>query len=160
MDVQAVMTRSVRFTGLDATVADVARIMADNDCGAVPIVDDDRRVVGIVTDRDVCLAMANARRLPAEIPVDHVMSKTPRLCGPADDLMAALQTMQSERVRRLPVVDADGKLRGILSIDDVVLRVRSAGTRQAPELPPDKLIPILQAIFKRSSARKRALAAS
>jgi CBS domain-containing protein len=152
MNVLAVMTRKVKFSGLDATVADVARIMADNGCGAIPIVDDAKKVVGIVTDRDVCLAMANARRLPSEIPVDQVMTKAVAMCGPDDGLEAALQTMENRRVRRLPVVSGDGTLIGILSVDDVVLRVQSG--RQKAELPPDETLKRLRAILRRPISQK------
>jgi len=157
MNVQSVMTRKVKFAGLDATAADIARIMADNNCGAIPIVDEAKRVVGIVTDRDICLAMANARRLPSEIPVDHVMTKTVAMCGPDEDLEAALQTMQNRRVRRLPVISDDGTLQGILSVDDVVLRVQ-AGKERA-ELAPDKTVKTLKAIFRRPIPKKPLLVA-
>ncbi len=155
MNVQDVMTRNVKFSRVEATLADAARIMAENNCGTVPIVDDTKRVIGIVTDRDICLAMANTSRLPSQIPVEHVMATTVYMCRPEDELETALQTMRDQRVRRLPVVGTDGTLRGILSVDDVVLRAQGhKRDEQGTELGPDKTVKTLKAIFKRPSLRK------
>lgn len=121
VNVQAIMNPNVKFAGVEARVSDVARIMAENDCGSVPIVDDKMNVLGIITDRDICLAMAYANHPPSEIPVRQVMSSNVFCCSPDDDLVAALRTMQEKGVHRLPVVGEDGKLRGILSMRDMFI---------------------------------------
>ena len=86
MNVQAVMTRNVKFAGVNATLADVARVMAQNNVGIVPIVDNEKRVLGMVTDRDICLAMANATRLANQMLVEKIMSRRVFSCGPDEDL--------------------------------------------------------------------------
>ncbi len=148
MNVQAVMNQKVKFTGLKATLTEAARIMANNDCGALPIVDDEKKVLGMVTDRDICLAMANANRLPSEIPVEQVMSKKVYACGPDEAIPAALQTMRNKKVRRLPVIDSDGKLVGILSMDDIVLHGEGSG----------QTIKTLKAIYRRPGDKKELIA--
>lgn len=150
MNVQAVMTRNVKFVGSSATLTDAARVMAQNNVGIVPVVDGEKRVLGMITDRDICLAMANATRLPTQMYVEKVMSRRVFSCGPDEDLDSALQTMQSRKVRRLPVVDADGRLQGILSMDDVVVHAELKTGTRPPELGYGKTLETLKAIYSRS----------
>jgi len=149
MNVEAVMTRNVKFAGSNATLADAARVMAESNCGAVPIIDNEKRVVGMITDRDICLAMATATRLASQIPVEKVMAKRVFSCGPEDDLETALQTMQSRKVRRLPVIGDDGKLQGILSMDDVVVHAEVGAGKRAPEIGYGRTVETLKAIYRR-----------
>ena len=153
MNVQSVMEKNVKFSGLQDSLADVARVMGENDCGAVPIVDGERRVVGMVTDRDICLAMATADRLPSKIPVRQVMSRKLFFCGPGDDVADALQTMQKKKVRRLPVIAEDGKLTGILSMDDVILHTESRKGKVA-EIGYGDAVRALKAIYRRTPPKK------
>ena len=127
MKVQDVMTRTVRPCAPDANLATAAMILWDYDCGVVPVVADAGKVVGVITDRDICMAVATKLRSPVDITVGEVVSGELFTCAPEDDLKAALQTMRAERVRRLPVVDQSGALRGILSINDLVLRAEEGG---------------------------------
>ncbi len=153
MKVRAVMERNVRFAGTHTSLADVARMMGEHDCGALPILDREK-VVGMITDRDVCLAMADARQLPSEISAAQVMSRNVHCCGPDEDLVDALATMQNKRVRRLPVVDDDGKLRGILSMDDVVLFAEASKPEGRPRLGYGDAVNTLKAIYKRPTSRE------
>jgi CBS domain-containing protein len=153
MNVQSVMEKNVKFLGLQDSLAEVARVMGENDCGAVPIVDGERRVVGMVTDRDICLAMATADRLPSKIPVRQVMSRKLFFCGPGDDVADALQTMQKKKVRRLPVIAEDGKLTGILSMDDVILHTESRKGKVA-EIGYGDAVRALKAIYRRTPPKK------
>jgi CBS domain-containing protein len=156
MNVQSVMKKDVKFSSVQDSLADVARLMGENDCGAVPIVDQNKRVVGMTTDRDICLAMAAADRLPSKIPVREVMSQKVFSCGPSDDIADALQIMQKKKVRRLPVLD-DGKLTGILSIDDVILHSESRKGKAA-EIGYGDAVRTLKAIYRRIPRKKDAVA--
>jgi CBS-domain-containing membrane protein len=89
-------------------------------------VDDAHRVVGILTDRDLCKVIATRNQAACEIAALAIASKPVISCGPEEELESALKTMRHHRIRRLPVVDRDGRLQGILSIDDVVLRSEEA----------------------------------
>lgn len=120
MYVQDVMSYNVGACGPEATLADAARIMWDRDCGAVPIIDGEKRVVGMVTDRDICMALSTQNRLASEVKVGEVMSQSLRTCTPVDDIREAMELMRHDQLRRLPVVDGQGRLAGILSVSDIV----------------------------------------
>jgi CBS domain-containing protein len=96
-----------------------AKVMWEQDCGAVPVVDQDRRVVAMLTDRDICMASFTQGRGLSEIRVSSAMSKNLWTCRPDDDVADAEAVMRTHKVRRLPVVDAEGKLAGILSLSDL-----------------------------------------
>jgi CBS domain-containing protein len=121
MRVQDIMTADVEACSPESDLAAAAMIMWNRDCGSVPVVDTERRVVGMITDRDICMAVATRNRLASEIKVGEVMTGRVYACAPDDRIKDALETMQSAQLRRLPVVDNDGVLHGILSINDVVL---------------------------------------
>ena len=144
MKVQDVMTKAVRPVAPDADLATAAMILWDHDCGAAPVVDEAGKVVGVITDRDICMAVATKRRSPVEITVGEVTSGEVHTCGPEDELTEALRTMREGRVRRLPVVDEGGALRGILSINDLVLRAGEGG--QTPGLTHGEVVSTLRAV--------------
>ena len=99
-----------------------AQVMWELDCGCVPIVDPDSKVVGMLTDRDICMAAYTQGRALGKIPVSNVMSKEVYSCSPEDDLKTAENIMESKQVRRLPVIDDEGGLVGLLSFNDIVRR--------------------------------------
>ena len=159
MNVEAVMTRNVKFVGSNATLADVARVMAQSNVGIVPVVDGEKRVLGMITDRDICLAMANATRVPSQMFVEKVMSRRVFSCAPEEDLDSALETMQSRKVRRLPVVDRAGRLQGILSMDDVVVAAEVKTGARTPDVGYGRTVETLKAICSRSVHAKPLVAA-
>jgi CBS domain-containing protein len=124
MRVKEIMTSDVKSCTLDTNLATVAKIMWEADCGAVPVTDDRGKVVGVITDRDICIAAATRPRGEGEIPVREVISQRVHTCTPADDVRAALETMKTQQVRRLPVVAQDGRLSGIVTIHDIALQTR------------------------------------
>ena len=134
MKVQDVMVPDVQFCFPDDNLNRAAQIMWDHACGIVPVVDDARRVVGMISDRDVCMAAyTKGMRLDA-IPVRDVMTKNLKTCAPDHDLSGAESIMSEGQVRRLPVVDAKGALLGILSLNDLALEAaqeRSSRAREA-----------------------------
>jgi CBS domain-containing protein len=101
--------------------------------GTRPVIDAHGRLAGIVTDRDIAMAAATRQRNASHIVAHEAMSQTVRSCFAEDDISAALEQMEEARVRRLPVLDANGHLTGIVSIDDMVLRAldRPAGVSAA-----------------------------
>jgi CBS domain-containing protein len=125
MLVKRIMTADVKSCSPDNTVAAAARIMSNRDCGIVPVVDAQQKLLGVITDRDVCLAVATRLRSPEELPVRDVMTKKIHTCSPDDDARAALNLMKNHAVRRLPVVMADGRLAGLISLDDLAVRADS-----------------------------------
>lgn len=142
MKVKELMTTDVKYCGLETNLAEAAKIMWEGDCGAVPVTDASGRVVGIVTDRDICIAAATRPRTQAEIPVKDVISKALYTCAPGDDVRAALETMKSRKVRRLPVVEHGGRLSGIVSIHDIAVQSRTRHGDVSPESVLDVFIVI------------------
>jgi len=143
MKVKDLMTSAVKSCSPTTDLAAAAKIMWEGDCGAVPVTDDRGKVVGIITDRDICIAAATRSRMEGEIPVQEVISKNLYTCAPGDDVRAALDTMRSRKVRRLPVVGHDGQLAGILSLHDIALQARSSRNQ---ELMPEAVLDTFVAI--------------
>ena len=138
MKVKEIMTSDVKCCSLDTNLAAAAKVMWEGDCGAVPVTDNQRKVLGMITDRDICIAAATRSRAAWEIPVGDVISKTLHACAPGDDVRAALATMKTEKVRRLPVLGTDGCLVGIVSIHDIALHTGSRG--KGTNIPAEEVL--------------------
>ncbi len=121
MKITEVMTKDVQSCTPETNLADAAMRMWENDCGTLPVVDTDGKVIGMITDRDICIAAATKHQDIAGIKVNEVTTGQVQSCTPETSLRDALKTFEQARVRRLPVVDDDGKLQGILSMNDIVL---------------------------------------
>jgi CBS domain-containing protein len=124
MQVQDIMVRDAKSCRMDTNLAAATAIMWNNGCGALPVVEDTGKVVGMITDRDICIAVGTRNRLASEIKIAEVIPQKAFTCAPEDDIRAALRTMQTEKVRRLAVVSNDGLLKGILCLDDIILNAR------------------------------------
>lgn len=119
MKIETLMTRPVRACAPTDTLDTAAHLMWEGDCGIVPVVDADGRPVGVLTDRDVCMsALFNGAPL-GDLPVSRAMSRELVCLSTSDSIHDALDRMRERRVRRLPVVDAEGRLAGMLSLSDV-----------------------------------------
>lgn len=154
MKVQEIMTTNVRSCRADANLGTAANLMLDNDCGFAPVVDEWGIVVGVLTDRDVCLAVARRGCPASEIPVAEVCSGRVYSCAPSDDIHVALHTMRNARVHRLPVTDSASRLRGILSMTDVLLHLVLPQVPESVELTPADALSALASISRRPKARK------
>jgi CBS domain-containing protein len=131
MKVKDVMTKEVKTCAPETDLAAAAMSMWMRDCGVLPVVDGRGQVVGMITDRDICIATGCRRRDPATILVSEVMTQQVYSCSPQNDVSEALQIMRQKQVRRLPVIDFAGKLCGVLSMNDVALKVQPDA--KAPE---------------------------
>jgi len=120
-----VMTRNPVSARPDDTVASVARLMKENDIGPVPIVDDNssKKLVGIVTDRDLAIKVVAAGRDPQSTPVREVMTTSVITCRDDDDIETALDAMSTQQLRRIPVVDDGNMLLGIIAQADIATRM-------------------------------------
>lgn len=132
--VDQLMSQPVYSCRATETLNAAAALMWDHDCGVVPVVDDDGRLVGILTDRDICMAAYTQGRPIHEIRVDTVMTHEVHACRPDDPLARAEEAMQAHRVRRIPVVDADGHLVGLLSLNDLARECQRSGAAQGARL--------------------------
>jgi CBS domain-containing protein len=119
MNVFEVMTRRVFSVHHGETLANAAAVMWDRDVGCVPVLDDDGCLVGMLTDRDICMAALTRGARLDEIEVASVMSRRVHTCAPEQTLAEAGEVMRLDRIRRAPVVDGDGRLIGLLSLGDL-----------------------------------------
>lgn len=126
MFVQQFMSRPVVTCRPSDTLNTAAQLMWEHDCGAVPVVDADGRLVGIVTDRDVSMAAYTQGRALTQIPVEVAMAKQVHACTPDDAIGEAERMMRENRIRRLPVVNGDNRPIGLLSLADIARAVPSA----------------------------------
>jgi CBS domain-containing protein len=158
MKVQDVMTSEVKSCRPETNLAAAAAVMLDYDCGVLPVVNDENKVVGMITDRDIAIAAATRARLASEIPVSEVISRKVYSSVLDEDVHAALKTMRHEKIRRLPIVNRDGMLQGILSLNDIALRAEEEKGRHHPELTYEDAMSTVKAICEHRPARQAAAA--
>jgi CBS domain-containing protein len=158
MNVEACMTRDPKTCTPADTLQRAAQIMWDHDCGAVPVVDEKRKLVGIVTDRDVCMAGYTQGRPLQEIRVEWAMAKTLFTVSPTDGLDEVLRSMSTRLVRRLPVVDGAGVLVGIVSLADVVCR--AAERKGGRHAKAEHVLELVHALSKRRKPAAQAAQAA
>src|SRR5205807_1164813 len=108
------------------TVSQAARIMRREDVGPVPVVNDDqhKQLIGIITDRDLALKVVAESRDPIHTKVADVMTSTIFVCRDEDDVSSAISAMEEYQIRRIPVLDDNGRIVGIISQADVATRIR------------------------------------
>jgi CBS domain-containing protein len=127
MKVGDLMSRKPRTCSANDTLDRAARIMWDDDCGCVPVVDREKRVIGMITDRDICMA-AYTQGVPlGAARIETAMAKNPICCKASDMPATAEHLMQRHKVRRLPVVDDQRRLIGVVSLADLA---HAMATRQ------------------------------
>jgi CBS domain-containing protein len=145
LKVRETMTAPALTCTPTTSLAVAARVMQEADYGTLPVVDSGGRLVGIITDRDICLAVAGSNRNAISITVHEAMTHKVFSALLDDDVHSALATMKASRVRRLPVCDDSGHLEGILSIEDLVVRGLEGGG-----INTDELVAALRAMYVRA----------
>jgi CBS domain-containing protein len=145
MQVRDVMTAEPICCVPSDTAMRTACVMKDRNTGLVPIVENDRsrRVVGVVTDRDLCLAVVAEGQYPNSVELQSCMTTTVIACAPDDPVQAALEQMRENQVRRIIVVDQQGDIHGVVSLADIV---RSGGAT------PDEILETLKGVSEPSDA--------
>jgi CBS domain-containing protein len=156
MKVQDVMTSNVKSCCPEANLAAAAGIMWDNNCGTLPVVDGAGRVMGMITDRDIAIAVATKGRLASEIIVAEVVSGRVASCTVDEDIRAALKKMGREKVRRIPVINREGIIQGILSLDDAAVHAEEGKRGQIPDLTYEDVVKTYKAICERPLVAKAA----
>ena len=124
MRVSEAMTRDVRVCTPGQSIRDVAKMMADIDAGAVPVGENDR-LIGMVTDRDIAIRAVAAGKGP-DTPVREVMSADVKYCYDDEDLDHVAENMADIKVRRLPVVNREKRLVGIVALGDIARQEEGA----------------------------------
>ena len=141
MQITEIMTRDVRFCRGSDTLACAARLMWDHDIGSVPVVDDETRVIGMITDRDVCMAAYTTGRPLDELIVGNVMSKRVVTCDEHAADAELARAMVDGQVRRVPVVDGQRHLVGIVTLSDLAL-----APRRGRPVPSSEIVETLAAV--------------
>ena len=134
MLVNEIMKKPPATCTTNDTVTEAAKIMHEHKCGFVPVVDSSGAVVGVVTDRDVCLVVGDKNRAMTHVSVQDAMSHPVFSCYADENVKTTLATMAKRHVRRLPVLDKHGHLEGVLSIDDVIQAPHRRGAPSAEEI--------------------------
>lgn len=140
------MRTRVQICAPGDTLARAAQIMWDKDVGCLPVCEPGRKVVAMLTDRDISMAAFMQWKHLAETTVESAMSRGVRTCSPDDELGRAEEIMRANQVRRLPVVDANGMLVGLLSLGDIARYVRRHSPRGNSTLAQQRVADTLAAI--------------
>ncbi len=154
MRVDALMATEVAAVYPETDVRTALGEMRSRECGFLPVLDEGGGVVGVVTDRDIVLALGADDARPSERCVADIMTRDPHTCRIDETVAQALHRMGACRVRRLPVVTATGRLAGAISIDDLVgvaQNVRAGADRVSFE----QVMEAITALAARSSGRAR-----
>jgi CBS domain-containing protein len=146
MKVADVMTKAPVSCTADTNLGVAVELMWKHNCGMLPVVDNEQKVISVITDRDICIALGTRNRLAGEITVGDVATRSAISCRSSQDIRSALAKMIEEKVRRLPVVGAGGKLEGILSLDDIVERT-DTGARKPDGLTAEDVLGTLKSLY-------------
>ena len=119
MKVEQIMNRKVKVSRPQESLSKAAQIMWEEPCGAVPVVDEHSKPIGFLTDRDICMAAYTQGKPLEALRVETAMARRVVSCRAEDDLRSAAELMRVNRTRRLPVINRDGTLVGLLSLDDL-----------------------------------------
>lgn len=120
MQIKEIMSHPVVTAPTGATLDNVAKLMWEFDCGIVPLVGDDGRLTGVITDRDICMAAYTQGRPLSSISASSAMAKVVISCHTMDSVETAEHLMRDNQIRRVPVLDTDNRPVGIVSTNDVV----------------------------------------
>lgn len=126
MKAQDIMSKNPRTVTPDTVLVDAARVMRSEEVGLLPVVEaaDSRRLIGVITDRDITIRHVAEGHGSASCPVSEAMTAEVRTCKPDDDVKDIMEVMGREQVRRLPVVDERGSVIGIVAQADIVRKAR------------------------------------
>ena len=119
MQIKEVMSHPVVTCPADSTLDQAARLMWEFDCGVIPVVGDEGRLTGVVTDRDICMAAYTQGRPLYEIPVSTAMAKQVIAGHVADSVESVEELMRTNQVRRVPILDGEDRIMGLVSMNDL-----------------------------------------
>lgn len=152
MKVEEAMSKSPAFCAVGSSAQTAAAIMNERGVGILPVVEDafSRKLVGVVTDRDLCRVVIGDGRDPAHVWVRECMSEDPVTCGPDDEIGNAIRLMKENQLHRIPVVNRSHEILGILSITDLVFK---------EIVTPEEVFAVLERVSERMFEPKRIKAA-
>lgn len=134
MKANDLMSREVFTCSKDDTLETAARNMWEYDAGCLVVADQENRPIGMITDRDLAMAAYTQGAALRDMRVDSAMAQEVKSCSPSASLNEVEEAMRAGRIRRMPVVDADGKIAGIITLGDIA-RSSQAGPLRATAIP-------------------------
>lgn len=147
MLIQDAMTKNPTCCGENERASAAAQVFWEKDCGCAPVINDNEELVGFVTDRDLCMASHFRDTKLSELRLGDVARGPVLSCRPDQTLQEAENVMQREQIRRIPIVDANNHVVGLLSLNDIAV----ARNEQAP-IPSEEVADTLGAICNHRSA--------
>ncbi len=154
MRVAELMTKQVASCKPEDRLSAAAKLMWDADCGAVPVVGSDGNVKGMITDRDICMACYTRNQAPGTVSVQEAMSRKLYFCKTNSQVSEAEDIMRTNQVRRIPVVDQQGRLAGVLSLADIAREVERSRGKSSQEITADDVASILGGISRPQAAMR------
>jgi len=149
MKVKDVMMGTPYYCHPDANLGSATELMWKANCGFLPVVDAVGKVVGVITDRDICIALGTRNLTAGQVLVQDVLTQAVHSCLAEDEIHVALQTMKDSRVRRLPVLDKEEHLAGVVSMDDVLLHAEPNRFGEEPELSSNEVVRTYRSIMRK-----------
>ena len=150
MKVHEIMTKDVKSCTLGTNLATAVELMWSADCGVLPVLEDGA-LVGIITDRDICIALGTRTRLATDINVGEVATRAVQTCAPNADINSAMAVMRRAKVRRLPVVD-NNQLQGLIALNDII----EAVNRKHGDIDYEDVMNTLKAVSEHRTHKKTA----
>jgi CBS domain-containing protein len=147
--VKDVMHRGVTVCTPEMNLAEAAAELWRNCCGCLPVIGEGGNVIGIITDRDICISLGTRDDKASKVTVWEAINRKLFTCSPEDDIHCALKTIRAHKVHRLPVVDRGGVVVGLLSVDDVVQNAQRYVGKEGISF--EDVVTTLQAISARDS---------
>lgn len=156
MQIQTIMSKPVQVCRSNQSAQSALRLMRDHDCGCIPVVDHDA-VVGIVTDRDIALAAAEADASPSQLRLSQIMTTNVFTVSPHTPIADVEAMMSEQRIRRVPVVDQDGRPVGIVSLNDIARAGAAHSWKSSDGLTARSVAATLAAICSETGSQARAI---
>lgn len=120
-----IMTTAVSTCGPSDSLNRAAQILWDTNCGSVPVVDGGGKLLGVLTDRDICMASFTQNRVLSAMQVESAMSRVMHTCSPTNSILRVMDVMSTKQVRRVPIVNEGGRLAGVVALADIARYVQS-----------------------------------
>lgn len=121
MKCKDIMTKHIKSCKTNDNARDAAKLMKELDCGVIPIVNDKEELLGIVTDRDIAIHIVSEGKDANKVKLKECMTTPVITCKSDDNIDDAINTMKNKKIRRIPVVDKNNKLQGIISLGDIAV---------------------------------------
>lgn len=156
MRVEKLMSRELTTCRPHDSLEHAASLMWNSDCGSLPVTGDGgSELAGIITDRDICMAALFQGKALRELRVEDAMAKKVLTCRASDEIDAAQRQMQDEQIRRLPVLDNEGALIGIISMADIVREAARLQYGEHHEIASGEVMATLAKISTRAPENRR-----